>query len=166
MSPPLICRRNQHAVLNRWFLVFVAVLAVVGCNRGRGQGPSTQYRLEAAVASGATSFDFADPGFAWDKMYVFGCYSSRESVEKTLGFSWPDFGRTSIESSDSVVLVVFVEQGRVVGWYEQPRGIELGYLANDKGYARSEARFDISRSTGRVELRPRTCQTPGTAEAV
>jgi hypothetical protein len=109
------------------------------------------------VASGAASFDFAaDPAFAWDRMYVFGCYSSRASVEKALGFSWPDFSKTTIEYSDSVVLVVFVHHGKVVGWYEQPRSIELGYLANDKGYTRSEAVFDVDRSTGSIELKPLT----------
>lgn len=123
----------------------------------RGLASSTQSRLEAAVNSGAASFDFAaNAAFAWDRMYIFGCYSSRASVEKVLGFSWPDFGNTNIESSDSVVLVVFVQKGKVVGWYEQPRTIELGDLTNDKGYSRSEAVFNIDRSTGRIELTSRS----------
>jgi hypothetical protein len=144
----------------RWIAIIIALLSLAGCDGGRGQATSTQLRLEAAAASGATSFDFAaDPAFAWDRMYVFGCYSSRASVEKALSFSWPDFSKTTIESSDSVVLVVFVQNGRVVGWYEQPRSTELGYLANDKGYHRSEAVFDVDRSTGRVELKPRTRAT-------
>lgn len=88
-------------------------------------------------------------------MHVFGCYSSRESVEKALGFPWSDFSKSAIESSDSVVLVVFVQNRKVVGWYEQPRTIELGGLANERGYARSEADFEIDRAAGRVELKPR-----------
>jgi hypothetical protein len=59
-------------------------------------------------------------------------------------------------------LVVFVKNGKVVGWYEQPLSIELGYLANEKGYNRSEAVFDVDRSSGRVELKPRV---PSTAPA-
>jgi hypothetical protein len=107
------------------------------------------------VASGATTFDFAeDPAFAWDRMYVFDCYSSRASVEKALGFKWPDLSTTNIEHSDSVVLVVFVRDGSVVGWYEQPRTIDLGGIANDKGYSRSEVRFEVDRTNERVELRP------------
>mgnify|MGYP001609167012 CR=1 FL=1 len=140
----------------RLIATILALMFLAGCNSGGGQGraPSAQSRLESAVASGATSFDFAaDPAFAWDRMYVFGCYSSRESVEKSLGFAWPDFSKTTIESSDSVVLVVFVHNGKVVGWYEQPRTIELGGLANDKGYSRSAARFQIDRATGRIELK-------------
>jgi hypothetical protein len=147
----------------RCIAIIVSLLWLAGCDGGRGQAPSAQSRLESAVASGAASFDFAaDPAFAWDRMYVFGCYSSRASVEKALGFSWPDFGTTTIESADSVVLVVFVRNGKVVGWYEQPRSIELAYLANDKGYTPSEAVFDVDRSTGKVELKSRT---PATAPA-
>src|SRR5262245_55211961 len=146
----------------RSIAVVIALLTLAGCNGSRGQAPSTQTRLETAAASGAASFDFAaDPAFAWDRMYVFGCYSDRASVEKSLGFSWPDFSKTTVESSDSVMLVVFVQNRKVVGWYEQPRTIELGYLANDKGYNRSEAVFDIDRNAGRVELRSRIPATTG-----
>jgi hypothetical protein len=144
-------------------------MLLIGCDAGNGKGkaPSTQARLESAVASGATSFDFSgDSSFAWDRMCVFDCYSSRASVEKTLGFSWPEFSKTTIESSDSVVLVVFVQNGKVVGWYEQPRTIEMGHLANDKGYSRSEAVFKVDRSSGRTEMKsPTSATAPATKAA-
>jgi hypothetical protein len=147
----------------RALTIIIALLTLAGCDGGRRQAPPTRSRLESVVASGASSFDFAaDPGFAWDRMYVFDCYSDRASVEKALGFPWPDFSKTTVASSDGVVLVVFGQGGKVVGWYEQPRHIELGGLANDKGYGRSEAVFDIDRSTGRVKLKPRA---PATAPA-
>lgn len=142
----------------RFVMVTLGLVFVAGCNDGVGGGlSSTRSRLESAVAAGARSFDFAvDPSFAWDRMYVFGCYSSRASVENALGFTWPDFSKTTIESSDSVVLVVFVQNRRVVAWYEQPRTIELGGLANTNGYSRAEARFQVDRASGRVELKPQT----------
>jgi hypothetical protein len=152
----------------RVIAVILELLLVAGCSDGGGNGaPSTQSRLESAVASGATSFDFAaDPAFAWDRMYVFGCYSNRALVEKALRFSWPDFTKTTIESSDSVVLLVFVQNAKVVGWYEQSRNIELGYLANEEGYTRSQGVFDVDRSMGRSELRSRTQATaPATRPA-
>lgn len=147
-------------------LIILAVLLLAGCDGGSGQAPAVQSRLEAAVASGATSFDFAaDLTFAWDRMHVFGCYSHRQ-VENELGFAWADFGKTTIESSDGVVLVVFVQNGKVVGWYEQPRTIELGYLANGNGYSRSEAVFNVDRSSGRVELKSPTAATAPATKAV
>jgi hypothetical protein len=87
-------------------------------------------------------------------MFVFDCYSSQMEVENALGFKWPDFRRTTIESSDGVLLVVFIQNGQVVNWYEQPRTIELGGIANATGYARSEARFRIDRESGRTRLEP------------
>lgn len=147
----------------RAIAITIAFLSLVGCDNGRGKAPSAHSRLEAAVASGVTYFDFAaDSAFAWGRMYVFGCYSSRASVEKALGFKWPGFDETTIELSDSVVLVVFVQNGKVVDWYEQPRSVELGYLANAKGYTPSEAVFDVDRSTGRVELKSRALATAPT----
>jgi hypothetical protein len=150
----------------RLIAIILGLLLVNGCNeggddRGGGGGASAiRSGLESAVASGATSFDFAaDPAFAWDRLYVFDCYSRRASVEKSLGFAWPEFDKTTLASSDSVVLVVFVRDGKVVGWYEQPRTIELGGLANGEGYSRSEARFEVDRARGRVELRRASAAT-------
>lgn len=139
----------------RLITISLGLLFVGGCNRGGSdRAMLIRSHLASAAASGATTFDFAaDPAFAWDRMYVFGCYSSREYVEKTLGVPWPDFGKTSIGSSDLVLLVIFVENGKVVGWYEQPRTIELGGLATEEGFARSEAEFEIDRAAGRVALR-------------
>jgi hypothetical protein len=145
----------------RLMTTVLGLFLIAGCNgggddgSGNGGASATRSRLGAAVVSGATSFDFAaDPAFAWDRLYVFDCYSGRASVEKVLGFAWPEFSKTTVASSDSVVLVVLVRDGKVVGWYEQPRTIELGGLANDKGYSRSEARFKIDRAGGRVGLTP------------
>ena len=112
-----------------------------------------QRDLTLSVASGADSIDVAaESPFAWDRMYVFGCYSSRVKVEQDLGFSWPDYHETSIGYSDSVNLVVFTRENRVVAWFEQPRAIELGDLDNGRGYSRSEAHFRIRREDGRTSL--------------
>ena len=134
-------------------IIFALLLWVLlsGCDKTGGS--KTQSRLESAVSSGAASFDFsADPAFTWNRMYVFDCYSSQSTVETALGFKWPDFRKTSIETSDSVALVVFVKQASVVYWYEQPRSIELCGLANGRGYARTEAKFSIVRTGGKPEL--------------
>ena len=125
-------------------------LLVIWLGGGRRQ---PQRALTMSVESDAESFDFAaETPFAWDRMYVFGCYSSRVKVEQDLGFSWPDYHETSIGYSDSVNLVVFTRENRVVAWFEQPRAIELGDLDNGRGYSRSEAHFRIRREDGRTSL--------------
>jgi hypothetical protein len=116
---------------------------------------AVEHRVKAAVSSGATELDFvsATP-FEWDRMYVFGCYTPRSEVERALRFEWPGFRRTSIERSDSVCLVAFVRNSEVIYWYEQPRTIELGGLANGKGYSPSKANFRVVRTDDQVALTP------------
>ena len=107
------------------------------------------------MASGAASFDFAaDSTFAWDRVYVFGSYTSREQVEQSLGFAWPDFEKSAVQIQDGNTLVVFVRDGRVVDWFDSPPRIELGWIANAEGYAREHATFRIERANGRVALKP------------
>ncbi len=55
---------------------------------------------------------------------------------------------------NSVNLVVFVRDSKVIAWYEQPRRVELGYLVNDSGYAPTEAKFRIVRNGEGAELAP------------
>jgi len=144
-----------------WPICLMCCLVLLtGC--GKSKSP-VQGRLEAQAASGAASFDFAaESPFAWDRLYIFAPYSPRASVEKSLGFAWPDYRQTSIESSDSVCLVIFVKDSQVVHWFEQPRFVDLCDLASKKGYGRSEATFEIHREQGRVALR--SASTPVNGE--
>lgn len=144
--------------------LIVGLLLVGGCNEGGGTS-STRPSLESAVASGATSFDFAtDTKFAWDRVYVFGSYTSRQEVEQSLGFAWPDFERSAVEVQDGNTLVVFVRDGRVVDWFDSPPAVELGWIANADGYARKDATFRIERGDARAELKP-IAPTTAPAEA-
>jgi hypothetical protein len=99
---------------------------------------------ERAQFGRGTVVDFAEIApFAWDRVYVFGPYTSPEHIDTCLGFPWPTASRSSINSSKGRNLVVFVQGERVVRWFEQPRTIELLHLANGTGYSREEARFQV-----------------------
>jgi hypothetical protein len=100
--------------------------------------------------------DFAEVApFPWDRLYIFGPYTSPEHVHKCLGFGWPEYRWASIRDSDGVNLVVFVRDRKVVHWFEFPRkNGELGYLDDPKGYTREEARFRVQREgTDRLILK-------------
>jgi hypothetical protein len=103
------------------------------------------WALSAQMQRGpGTTVDFTEIApFAWDRVYIFGPYSSPEHIQECLGFDWPGVERTSIDWSDSVNLVVFVRDRHVVYWFEHRRLEELGELANAQGYARGEARFTV-----------------------
>jgi hypothetical protein len=95
---------------------------------------------------GAT-VDFAEIApFPWDRVYFFGPYTSHDQIQRTLGFAWRDVGKTAIESSKGVNLVVFVRDREVVYWFEHARHEELGALAEPTGFAREQAKFQVSRS--------------------
>lgn len=126
----------------------VAVLAGAGFGWFIVQSTTVSRSLAAQIQRGPGAvIDFAEVApFPWDRLYIFGPYSSLEHVENCLDFPWPEYRRTSIEYSDSINLVVFVRQKKAVHWFEYPRGRgELGYLADCSGYAREEARFRVQR---------------------
>jgi hypothetical protein len=100
--------------------------------------------------------DFAQIApFAWDRLYIFGPYTPPEEIDACLGFHWSEYWRTSIRGNKGHNLVMFVREGRVVHWFEHPRNCgELEELADPKGYARAEAKFEVyTGSDGRIALR-------------
>ena len=73
-------------------------------------------------ATGRTSIDLLQAvPTAWDKVCVLGPYSGDEEAERTLGFKWPAERRTSIEDSDGIALLLFVQKNSVVEYIEHPR---------------------------------------------
>ena len=62
---------------------------------------------ERAQLGAGTVVDFADVApFAWDRVYIFGPYTSPEHIDACLGFHWPAVSRSSINSSKGRNLVV------------------------------------------------------------
>lgn len=99
-------------------------------------------RISSAAQTGDVSVvnvPVAAP-FAWDRLFVFPPYASSAAVAKELGSPWSGSGR--IEKRDDIVLLVFVDQGRVVRFVEQPRGGgDLSDCHRLGGFARNEAVF-------------------------
>jgi hypothetical protein len=98
---------------------------------------------EAFQLSAATDFD-------WDRVYVFGPYSSPESINEELGFDWDDAGDSAIEDADWVNLIVFVEDGEVVRAFDHDNGDgEFACLASpylEGGLTRREALVRVKRT--------------------
>jgi hypothetical protein len=53
--------------------------------------------------------------FDWDRMYVFGAYTSDAEVSETLGFEWGT-GDTLRLPNDGFVLLIFAKEQGVTGW--------------------------------------------------
>ena len=146
-------RRRRLATIS--VIVLLLIAAVMGLWVQHHRAGLVRDRLESRMAAGAESFDFAaEAPFAWDRMFVFGPYTTQWQVEKALGFPWPDYRHTSINDSKARCLVIFVANHKVVYWYEQPRTVALGWLANYEGYDRANATFVVDRTNSRPALRP------------
>lgn len=118
---------------------------------------SVAWSLTEQMRSGpGTVIDFAELSpLPWNRLYIFGPYTSHEHIHRCLGFRWPGMRWTSIGDSDRVNLVVFVRNEEVIHWFEYPRKRgELGGLANAIGYARGDALFRVQllSEDGRLEL--------------
>jgi hypothetical protein len=61
--------------------------------------------------------------FQWDTLFVFGPYTPVDAIHAKLGYKWPEAEKTHIDSSDTFNLLVFVKNGKVVRYFNFPRGI-------------------------------------------
>lgn len=87
----------------------------------------------------------------WDRVYVFGPYTTDEKISYELGALWP--GKPSMESRDDVTLLVFRSGDKLAGIAEVPRGgIDLSPLAKPGGHARSESTFSIDKASRAARL--------------
>lgn len=121
---------------------------------------TVSHRLSEQVRRGpGTVVDFTEVApFPWDRLYVFGPYTPAQRIHDSLGIHWPDAKSTSIEYSDVVNLVVFVQNRQVVYWFEHLRNQgDLFELASSMGYSREEANFEVCTvgSEHRLALRKR-----------
>ena len=57
----------------------------------------------------------------WDRVCIFGPYSDEKAVNTTLGFHWPDWAKSSVETNDGIALLVFLKRNKVLEWIEHPR---------------------------------------------
>jgi len=67
--------------------------------------------------------------FTWDRLYIFGPYTSPSSIQERLGKNWsPD--RPFDLSLDIFVLLVFTDNGEIVQHVMYPRGPDDFYKAS------------------------------------
>lgn len=79
--------------------------------------------------------------FAWEKLYLFGPYSSKEQIVEVTGIRRLGSLETMIEYSDGIVLFVFVDQNKIVKYMDYHRSPDFTYSIRESGYTPSEAIF-------------------------
>jgi hypothetical protein len=107
------------------------------------------------------SFDLGRcTSFPWEKLFIFGPYTGRDTIERTLGFSWPMADRTRISMSESFSLLVFVHDDSVAAHVEIPRRWRFIVSPFDQPIAHADAVFQLQElSPGYYMLLSRAAQT-------
>ena len=80
--------------------------------------------------------------FAWEEFYVFAPYTSQEQVDRALGFEWSDPSGISVK--DTITLLVFVDDGEVVGWVAPLRSeADFASLSGGSPWTPETAQFRV-----------------------
>jgi hypothetical protein len=131
------------ALTNRVLLATVACLIALGCSRTKGDEELSR-AIVAKAQEGGGDVTVADvPGvtqFSWDRVHIFPPNTPADKVRQELGFDWPEAGR--VAKHDDLVLLVFLDQGKVVRFVDLPRSaVDLAPAARQGGYNHSDAVF-------------------------
>ncbi len=105
--------------MNYVFSVII-LLVLVSCD-SPASGVSEEITRQFQ-SSGRTYVDLAKviPS-VWDKVCILGPYSTSKHAYETLGFAWPVEMQSTISGSDSIALLLFVNNKDIVEFVEHPR---------------------------------------------
>lgn len=89
--------------------------------------------------------------FTWDKLFIFGPYTSPKKIDTILGRFWLGSRFTDIEGSDQIALLMFTKNGRVIQYLKFPRNQgDFSMSANETGYTFEESRFTVDGRGGMI----------------
>jgi hypothetical protein len=126
-------------MLRRVFLALLLVSVVSSC----GNSVSTAKQLELSTQDGEVDLSEKFSG-NWDTVCILPPYSTNEHAKAVLGVPLSVETKSKITSSDSIILIVTMQRGRVAGLYEIPRrNIDFTALGS-KCYLRRDTKFTVS----------------------
>lgn len=106
----------------RTSLIFTSLIAsalLVACS---SRDQSISESITEQFDSGRSTIDLSLVGPAsWNRVCVIGPYATDESAERVLGIKWDVHRHSSIGASDTIYLLVFIRDDKVVAFTEHPR---------------------------------------------
>lgn len=85
--------------------------------------------------------------FSWDRLYMFGPYTSPDDIDAIVGRSWRKSCYTQIYVSDGFIFLVFTDNKTVVHCLDYPKtngNFLLPPEANNEGFSLNESRFRVN----------------------
>lgn len=146
--------------MRRWITLALVVIALLAAGAGYYcwsvmPSPGVSRSLADKIrASDGQVIDFTEAvSFDWDRVFIFGPYTSPDRIDECLGFKWHAKKYSGIDSSRATNLVVFVRNDQVVCWFDHPRSQDFRDLPNPPAFDRANAKFRVVRHAGdRFEL--------------
>lgn len=113
---------DEMKSVTRLFVVLSLVLTAA-CGSDEVELPTLAETVKQRIAAqDRTPVSLAEAtGFPWDRVHIFGPYTSYEEVLRPIGGDWDDVRRTGIEHRDDATLLVFVRAGEVAAFAMYPR---------------------------------------------
>jgi len=110
-------------MMNRWIVALGCVTVLLaGCGAHSREQATIRSQLKVAIDSPAEIIDLTQIGPpAWSRFCAISPYSDNEAIQAVLGFSWDADENTSIQYSDHIVLLMFVDTNEVFSYVEYPR---------------------------------------------
>lgn len=124
----------------RWITLSLCLAAALsGCRSDAGERASIHNQIEALTSSTSETIDLSQVGSSsWSRLCVLTPYSTNETAKNVLGFEWDAEKKTSIQSSDSITVLIFASDGDVETYVAYPREngdfsrIESSCLSRDR----------------------------------
>jgi hypothetical protein len=118
-------------------------LALVACS---GQDRSINDKIKLQVgASTSSPLDLALVGpQGWERVCIFGPYSTNDIVQADLGFKWDSDSQSAISVNDGINLIVFTRGKEVIAFAEHRR--RDGDFESDKAPCTTPAKAKLTRS--------------------
>jgi hypothetical protein len=118
-------------------------LALTSCS---SQDRSISEKIKSQVHASSTApldLTFVGPN-GWERVCIFGPYTTNNLVEADLGFKWNADSESSVSINDGVNLIVFTRGNEVVAFAEHKRGD--GDFESEKSRCTSRAAPRLART--------------------
>lgn len=123
------------------------LMLLFGCSSG--SSPISEQIAVQFEASKTAPIDLSIVGPAsWERVCVLSPYTTNQTAEQVLGFSWDAESKTLIAGSDGINVLVFVQNQQVVAYAEHPQNkgdfskLEPRCLLRSQATVRREAGTD------------------------
>jgi len=138
--------RNTPPHRSALLLVGIILLWLASCTASSNRKLQSDLQKTLQVSADGTVLHLsAITQFKWEKVFIFGPYTSRRAIEQALGFHWASPVVKEIESSDSFELLIFVRNGRVVQYARVQRRSADWDISDQNGFTPSESSFLVRR---------------------